>query len=182
MPTIFSHAIFASALGAIFQSANAKKSPALFWILTAVCAMLPDLDVVGFAFGIPYGSIFGHRGFTHSLLFSMITGLAVAILFSSTLQISKWKTALFFGEVTFSHPVLDMLTNGGLGVALFAPVSHQRFFFPWRLIEVSPIGPEFFSERGTSVIASEVLWILVPSILTVLASCLIRRTLIKDPG
>ena len=29
-------------------------------------AMLPDADVVAFAFGIPYGSPWGHRGFAHS--------------------------------------------------------------------------------------------------------------------
>jgi len=131
MPTIFSHAIFASALGSAFQSA---KLSARFWILTAICAMLPDLDVIAFGFGIEYGSMFGHRGITHSLAFAILVGLAVPTLFFSSAQIPKWTLALYFAAVTVSHPLLDMLTNGGLGVALFAPFSNERFFFPWRPI------------------------------------------------
>jgi membrane-bound metal-dependent hydrolase YbcI (DUF457 family) len=39
-----------------------------------------------------------------------------------------------------SHPLLDMLTDGGLGVALLAPFSWSRYFFPFRPIPVSAIG------------------------------------------
>jgi len=137
--------------------------------------MLPDLDVIAFGFGIEYGSMFGHRGITHSLAFAILVGLAVPTLFFSSAQIPKWTLALYFAAVTVSHPLLDMLTNGGLGVALFAPFSNERFFFPWRPIEVSPIGAGFFSERGLSVVASEALWIWVPSILIVAVSWLARR-------
>src|SRR5215211_7120833 len=100
MPTVFSHAIFASALG----------------------------------------STFGHRGITHSLSFSIITGVIVSILFFSKFHISRWKIASYFAAITFTHPVLDMLTNGGMGVALLAPFSNEEFFFPCRRIEVSPLG------------------------------------------
>ena len=137
--------------------------------------MLPDLDVIAFGFGIEYGSMFGHRGITHSLAFAILVGLAVPTLFFLSAQIPKWTLALYFAAVTVSHPLLDMLTNGGLGVALFAPFSNERFFFPWRPIEVSPIGAGFFSERGLSVVASEALWIWVPSILIVAVSWLARR-------
>jgi inner membrane protein len=37
-------------------------------------------------------------------------------------------------------PLLDMLTNGGLGIAVFSPFSRERFFFPVQPIPVSPIG------------------------------------------
>jgi membrane-bound metal-dependent hydrolase YbcI (DUF457 family) len=33
-----------------------------------------------------------------------------------------------------------MLTDGGLGIAVFAPFSSHRFFFPVQPIPVSPIG------------------------------------------
>jgi inner membrane protein len=59
--------------------------------------------------------------------------------------------------------LLDALTNGGLGVALFAPFSNERFFFPWRPIEVSPIGAGFFSARGMRVLLSEARWIWLPA-------------------
>lgn len=45
------------------------------------CAVLPDIDSIGFALGIPYGSLFGHRGLTHSLLFALITGVTVTGVF-----------------------------------------------------------------------------------------------------
>ncbi|MDI8954364.1 metal-dependent hydrolase, partial [Salmonella enterica subsp. enterica serovar Anatum] len=37
-----------------------------------VLAMLPDADVLAFKFGVAYGNVFGHRGFTHSLLFAFV--------------------------------------------------------------------------------------------------------------
>ena len=36
--------------------------------------MLPDADVFGLLVGIPYDSMFGHRGLTHSLLFAAAVG------------------------------------------------------------------------------------------------------------
>ncbi|MEO6334739.1 MAG: metal-dependent hydrolase [Pyrinomonadaceae bacterium] len=171
MPTIFSHAIFASAFGQVFRS-TVKR--ARFWVLTCFCAILPDADVIGFAFGIKYGSMLGHRGITHSISFAVLVGLTVSYFFTE-LEIARWKFALYFALVTVSHPLLDMLTNGGLGIALLAPFSAQRFFFPWRPIEVSPIGADFFSERGSNVIVSEALWIWLPSILIFTVLWLINR-------
>jgi inner membrane protein len=171
MPTIFSHAVFASALGKAFQPTT---STTRFWILTAVCAMLPDLDVISFVFRLSYASMLGHRGITHSILFAILLGAAVSFLFPKE-NITRWKLALYFSAVTASHPFLDMLTNGGLGVALLAPFSNERFFFPWRPVQVSPIGLGFFSERGLTVILSELIWIWFPSALIVLISWLARR-------
>ncbi len=34
--------------------------------------MLPDADVLSFNFGVAYGNVFGHRGFTHSLVFAFV--------------------------------------------------------------------------------------------------------------
>ncbi len=174
MPTIFSHAIFAAAAG----KAVVKKSvSALFWLLAAACAMLPDADViVASAFDIERGSIFAHRGFTHSILFALILGAFVATIANRFLQIkiSYPKLFAFFALATFTHPLLDMLTNGGSGVALLAPFSNERFFFPWRPVEVSPIGFGFFSERGIDVILSEIIWIWLPAIFILIAATIIR--------
>jgi inner membrane protein len=175
MPTIFSHAIVASAAGAAFRGRQLLMRPARFWILTVVCTILPDLDVVAFPLGIPYSSMLGHRGVTHSLLFAIITGMFVSFAFFRADKFSNWKLALYFAGITFSHPVMDMFTNGGLGVALFAPLSNERLFFPWRPIEVSPIGAGFFSERGLAVIESEIIWIWIPSLIITAAVLLVRR-------
>ncbi|PYS98159.1 MAG: hydrolase [Acidobacteria bacterium] len=172
MPTIFSHAIFASSVGSAFRLEHDR---ARFWILTAICAMLPDADVISFAFGVSYGSMFGHRGITHSIIFAVTIGILVSVLFYPGREIPKWKLALYFGLVTATHPFLDMFTNGGRGVALLAPFSGERFFFPWRPIEVSPIGLDFFSDRGFGVIASEIIWIWVPSAIIFVVASLVRR-------
>ena len=73
MPTIFTHAAAGAALG---QWQRAR--PAGFWFWTLCCAILPDADVVAFAFGIPYGAMLGHRGLTHSLTFAAALGAVVA--------------------------------------------------------------------------------------------------------
>jgi len=171
MPTIFSHAVFASLVGRSYAP-KSKPPPLRFWFLTAGCAMLPDIDAIGFAFGVRYGSMFGHRGFTHSIVFALLTGAAVGMLFFRRRppDLSRLQLVFYFTLVTLSHPLLDALTNGGLGVALFAPLSSARYFSPWRPIEVSPLGVGFFSARGVEVIASEIIWVWLPALLIYLVA------------
>ncbi|HKP71274.1 MAG TPA: metal-dependent hydrolase [Pyrinomonadaceae bacterium] len=162
MPTIFSHAFFGIAIGSSFSPARSRIR---FLILTALCTILPDFDVVGFAFGINYASVLGHRGITHSIAFAFLVGWLVAMVCFRHTEVPRWKLGLYFTAATLSHPFLDMFTNGGLGVALLAPFSNERFFSPWRPIQVSPIGAGFFSERGIGVALSELVWIWLPSII-----------------
>jgi inner membrane protein len=175
MPTIFSHALTATAAAQWWPG----RWPARFWTWTAVCAMLPDIDVIAFAFGIPYGDMFGHRGFTHSLFFAAVIGAVVSWHLSHLLHRShpSHRLALFlwFTTVTASHGLLDALTNGGRGIAFFAPFSDHRYFFPWRPIQVSPIGVGFFSARGLRVLASEAGWIWVPSAIIAVSARLFRN-------
>jgi hypothetical protein len=79
-----------------------------------------------------------------------------------------WALWMYFTAVTASHGLLDALTNGGRGIAFFAPFSNHRFFFPWRPIQVSPIGVGLFSARGLAVLQSELRWILLPSVIIAL--------------
>ncbi len=162
MASAFSHAFAAVALvGGI-----APRRDWRFWVLAAGSAALPDADVLGFAVGIPYESIWGHRGFTHSLVFAALwAGLVLFWEFRNTPRFtpSWWRIWTFFFLVTASHGVLDALTNGGLGVGFFAPFSATRYFFPWTPIEVSPIGlRSFFSETGMRVISNEVVSVWLP--------------------
>ncbi|MGE3801306.1 MAG: metal-dependent hydrolase [Candidatus Kapaibacterium sp.] len=163
MASAFTHAFAAIAGGKIFSG---EKMPARFWVLSILCSVLPDFDAIGFRLGIAYESFWGHRGFTHSLLFALIVALLVVLtFFRSEAADSRrwWKLVLFFFLVTSSHALLDMLTNGGHGVALFAPFDNSRIFFPWSPIKVSPIGvSSFFSERGVRVIVSEMLYVWLP--------------------
>lgn len=151
--------------------------PLRYWILTATCAMLPDVDAIGFAFGVRYDSMLGHRGLTHSIAFAVLVGLAVGMFaFGKRPEgPGKLQLALYFTLVTVSHPLLDALTNGGRGVALFAPLSAERYFFPLQPIEVSPIGMRFFSERGLEVITSEVIWVWLPALLIYVGARMYRK-------
>lgn len=68
------------------------------------------------------------------------------------------------------------MTTGGMGVALFSPFSSRRYFLPWQVIRVSPIGiTQFLSRWGLRVIASEIVWIWLPAALFGVAGALIRR-------
>jgi inner membrane protein len=130
---------------------------------------IPDLDVVAFRLGIGYSHEFGHRGVSHSLAFAML--LAVAAAGTGRYLLASRKTAFFFVlAAAASHGLLDMLTNGGLGVALAWPFSEQRYFFPWHVIEASPLSlRRVFGSAGVLVFKSELLWVWLPSLLAGLA-------------
>ncbi len=129
-----------------------------------LASILPDFDVVGFHFHIAYGDHFGHRGAMHSLLVAVLIGL-LAAAFSRWLLARRWVVFTFVASSAASHGLLDTLTNGGLGVALLWPLDTQRYFAPWRPIEVSPFGTHVFSSaRGLEVMVSELLWIWLPAL------------------
>ena len=59
MPSAFAHVAPALALIPVFHRPGTPKR---LWVLGAVCAVVPDLDVIAFGFGIPYDHPLGHRG------------------------------------------------------------------------------------------------------------------------
>jgi inner membrane protein len=176
-----SHAVAALGIGACFYKSEIPKR---IWVIGAVCSVVPDLDVIGFRFGIRYGDFWGHRGFTHSLLFSALLALFIVVLgfrhgVTSMPARSVW---LFFFLATASHGFLDAMTNGGLGVAFFAPFDNHRYFFFWTPIRVSPIGVgRFFGARGVAILRTEFLWIWVPTAFLAVSAILLRRPGAKAP-
>jgi len=163
MASAFSHAIVAVAMGKAFRNKELR------WRelgLGAFCSVLPDLDVIGFLFGIEYGDLWGHRGLTHSVLFAaLVAGILVALWYRGRPAVAVTGLFLYFFFCTASHGLLDAMTNGGLGVAFFSPLDTTRYFFPARPVLVSPIGiSEFFTEYGVRVLVSEAAWIWLPSL------------------
>ena len=154
MATIFSHSLVGVTLAAVAPK-NLRTQKFYFWM--AVLPIIPDFDSVGFAFHIPYDSFWGHRGFTHSILFSLLVALLV-----NGISFRKITAFVFLFLASVSHTLIDALTNGGLGVALFSPYSNERIFFHFRPIQVSPIGAHFFTARGIEVLVSEFFWIALP--------------------
>jgi inner membrane protein len=170
MPTLMTHAIVPLALGAAL---GRRTIPPRLLVAGAMVAMLPDFDVIAFKLGIAYADDFGHRGASHSLLFAACIGLLGGI-FAASLQCRRALAGLWLFACTASHPLLDALTNGGLGVALFWPWSDARLFAPWRPIAVSPIGAGFFSARGLAVLGSELRWVWLPTLGAALTIAAIR--------
>ena len=68
MASAFSHMAVPALLFASFKSDSVNFK---LFLLAAICSVIPDVDVVAFKFGIPYESQWGHRGFTHSLVFAL---------------------------------------------------------------------------------------------------------------
>jgi len=165
MASAFSHAVVALSIGTCFYRPSVSKR---VWVAGVVCSVLPDLDVIGFRFGIRYADFWGHRGFTHSLIFAALLAGAVAMITfrRGTSGIGPFPLFAYLFLATASHGVLDAMTNGGLGVAFFSPFDNRRYFLPWRPILVSPIAiTRFFSPRGYAILRSELLWIWLPAAL-----------------
>ena len=173
MCTVITHPAVPIALSVLLPQESASSS---LLIAGALCSVVPDLDVVGFEFGIKYGDMLGHRGFTHSIFFAALLAAVITVAFFQENPGSLLIVFMFLFLSTLSHPVLDALTNGGLGVGLFAPFNNERYFFPYRPIEVSPIGVgAFFSHRGLIVMLSELKWVWVPSTIFFGLSHLFKR-------
>jgi inner membrane protein len=175
MPTGITHALTGAMAGAALAP---RERPWRFVAVATLLAWLPDADVLAFRLGIPYEHPLGHRGLAHGLPFAAAAGLlAMLILFRHVPLGSKrwWATwGCFFG-VMAAHDLLDAMTDGGLGVALFSPFDRTRHFLPWRPIRVAPIGGAFFSEWGLRAMASEARWVWLPLAAGCAAAAALRR-------
>ena len=173
MASLISHAVVAASLAAPFYKPQIPKQ---VWALGVLCAVVPDLDVIGFRFGVHYGDFWGHRGFTHSLLFAVLMASAALLLLLQHVRTGRILVFLYLLLASVSHGLLDAMTNGGLGVAFFSPFDNRRYFLPWRPIRVSPIGVgRFFSIRGYAVLQNEFVWVWMPALLFTAVVLVLRR-------
>lgn len=115
---------------------------------------------------VPYAHPFGHRGAFHApALYAAFAAVLCLPLRGSRPLVF----ACLFGSM-LSHSLLDMMTDGGLGVAIAWPASSERFFLPWRPIPVSPLSVRaFLGEWGLRVLRVEVLF-AVPALALSLAA------------
>lgn len=172
MATPISHAVVALSIGSCFYRPTV---PHRVWVAAALCSAIPDLDVIGFRFGVQYSDFWGHRGFTHSLVFAALLAGTMALVFRNVNGIGRVSLFLYIFAATASHGLLDAMTNGGLGVAFFSPFDNQRYFLPWRPIRVSPIAvSRFFSPRAIGIMKTELLWIWLPSVIFAIAVLFLR--------
>lgn len=149
------HLAVGMAFGRAFSKDNAiaKKAAVVFCVVSA----WPDVDAVGFLFGIPYADPLGHRGATHSFFAALCVGL-VAYLVAKRWALPVAKTVGYTTVVALSHGLIDTMTyGGGHGCALLWPFSDERFWSPVRFIPVAPIGLRLFAPHGLYVMGMELL-------------------------
>ena len=172
MPTILTHAAVPLAIAAV---AGSRHISGRLLIAGVVASMLPDVDLLVFPLAKAYSSQFGHRGFSHSLAFAAVVG-AIACACSPWLRATRLATFLFVALSCASHGLLDMLTNGGKGVIYLWPFTQERYFWPARVIQVSPFSfDRFLGPEGVAVIVTELRWIWLPALAVAGVGILLRR-------
>ncbi len=174
MPSIITHTAVPLALGLGMGSGVISRRLLLVGV---AASMVPDLDVIGFKLGVAYADCMGHRGITHSLLFALILGV-LGFLLAKRLHARPWVAGLFVFMSCVSHGLLDMCTNGGLGVAFLWPLSHERYFLPWHFIQVAPLSlKELFGPRGQHMLYSELHGVWLPCLLFAATLTAVRPSL-----
>jgi inner membrane protein len=177
MPSLFSHPAVPFA---IVSAVGTRSVSIRLFLAGVIFAILPDADVIGFRFGIPYDHLLGHRGFFHSPIFAGIASLISALAYRP-LRSTYWTAFAVLFLSMLMHGILDAATNGGLGIAFLSPFSNQRYFFPWQPIAVSPFGlKSFLSSRGFMIIQSELKWVWVPFLSIGFIGFLIRHTKLSN--
>src|SRR3712207_3149744 len=106
MASAFAHAVAGAALWPLFRTAAARPWT---WAAGAILAAAPDLDVIGFRFGIRYGDLLGHRGLSHSLF--VAAGVAAAVGWLATRRAARvaaqFQISAYLFLATASHGLLD---------------------------------------------------------------------------
>jgi inner membrane protein len=126
MDTI-THIVLGAALGEVIAGKKMGKR-AMLW--GALANNVPDIDVLFSAFQKIPDSLLSHRGFTHSILFAVIMGPALAWIFNQLYRKKNYGFLTWyaiFGSGMFIHILIDSFTNYGTG--WFEPFSHYRVSF-----------------------------------------------------
>lgn len=177
MASPLTHAVVAGTIAAGYRF----PSHSLHVWLGVACAEFPDIDVIGFWLNVPYEHLFGHRGITHSILFAVLFSGWLAHVTHSWCGLSRARLWSYLFLATLSHGVLDALTDGGLGVAFFAPFDETRYFFPFHPIKVTPLEvTQVLGPAGLAVLLSEAMWVWLPCVLIVAGTRLIERSRNSD--
>ena len=161
MATIVTHLIVGSSIALPFCHPSTTASsvrPWAFVVSAGLLSVFPDLDVA-YMHWVPYNAFLGHRGFWHSpfvgALISAMLAVFVGVLVRNISSRAVLLLAAIWTVAYASHPLLDALTDGGLGVMMFFPFSTERFFFTWRPIHVALIGISGAWRSFLSVFPSE---------------------------
>ena len=119
MPTVITHAAVPLCIG---LGLGSKVIPPRLLFAGIILAMLPDADVLSFKFGIAYGNVFGHRGFTHSLVFAFVVPLLCVLIGRRWFRAGLIRCWLFSESDIFGSSVLPSIS-----LSMFTMASIARF-------------------------------------------------------
>lgn len=166
MASPWAHALAGAAVGAFYQGPERRRVVTL----AAICAVLPDLDLIGWPLGVPFQAPLGHRGLTHSIPVAALLGIAAAWGFLRMLPMRERMTAaVILILATVTHGVLDaMTTYSPTGPAFWAPFSNARYRFLW-----TPLGG---GGGFKTAFDQEALYVCLPAIAVIMGIEWWRRT------
>jgi inner membrane protein len=173
MATIYTHALVGLGIGRVFAT---RHLPAWFWLLAGFLPIVPDFDAFS---PCAYGSLWGHRGLTHSLCFALGLSLLAAALTFRFLPMRFWPLLGLFFLMVASHGILDAFTDGGFGIPFFWPF-HNRRYGPYGPIHVQDIGFEIPDPRVSRAVRTELLYVWLPT--AVLVSMVLIYRLLRPSG
>ena len=117
------HTVIGACVGEALAGKKLGKK-AMLW--GAIANNLPDLDVLSSLWMKPPDTLLAHRGFTHSVLFAVLSTLLLSWLikklYSEVLKFTFRDALLLIGSGLLLHITLDALTVYGTG--WFEPFSH----------------------------------------------------------
>jgi inner membrane protein len=125
MPLPVSHGLIGAALAAAVLPRASTRRERLRLVAAALIANAPDLD---FILVFALGSRAWHRGFTHSLAFALVVGLALFL----ALGRRRARRAAAYALAFASHCLLDFATTKeSPGLELLWPFSTDRLGLRW---------------------------------------------------
>ncbi|MBP1627461.1 MAG: ybcI [Holophagaceae bacterium] len=161
VPSFLGHAVAGATLYALFQD-EAPQPRTRNWAL--FCALAPDLDWFMTFLHLSGRHVLNHRGVTHSLCAALILATMVMVL-AFRKEERNPRLWLCMLACAFSHCLLDACTQGGVGVAVFVPITKVRFVCAWQPIQVGPIPLNFKLLQGfLTALWTEVVWIGIPAL------------------
>ena len=121
------HLVLGACVGEIIAEKRIGKKA---WLFGALAQSLPDIDFVASFFLSPSANLLAHRGFTHSLLFVLLSSYLLAYVCRhwmrmTSMNIHQW--AFFWAVQSLVHIFLDTFNNYGVG--WLEPFSHARYSF-----------------------------------------------------
>lgn len=121
MPFPVAHGLVGASVVAVWRPEESLSRDWKALLFGAVLAVCPDLDFF-FVWILHWRG--WHRGFTHSIMFALISGC----LMWAVLGTSRLREAAAYGSAVLSHALLDFSTTKlGSGVELLWPFSIERF-------------------------------------------------------